>query len=67
MIKYISIRNFNNNIFFLIFSNIGAFTLYGLTSWGQHCGRANKPGVYVRVSYYRQWIDKKIKISLEGK
>ncbi|XP_031365820.1 uncharacterized protein LOC102678715 isoform X3 [Apis dorsata] len=45
----------------------GAFTLYGLTSWGQHCGRANKPGVYVRVSYYRQWIDKKIKISLEGK
>lgn len=45
----------------------GVFTLYGLTSWGQHCGKMNKPGVYVRVSYYRQWIDKKIKISLEGK
>uniref|UniRef100_V9IH70 Hepatocyte growth factor activator n=1 Tax=Apis cerana TaxID=7461 RepID=V9IH70_APICE len=45
----------------------GAFTLYGLTSWGQHCGKVNKPGVYVRVSYYRQWIDQKIKISLEGK
>ncbi|CAL7933954.1 unnamed protein product [Xylocopa violacea] len=45
----------------------GAFTLYGLTSWGQHCGRANKPGVYVRVSHYRQWIDRKIKESLGGR
>lgn len=53
-------------IFFFIFLE-GAFTLYGLTSWGQHCGKAYKPGVYVRVSYYRQWIDQKIKISLEGK
>ncbi|KAJ8982218.1 hypothetical protein NQ317_013520 [Molorchus minor] len=33
------------------------FTLYGLTSWGQHCGYANKPGVYVKVGYYREWID----------
>ncbi|XP_076766671.1 uncharacterized protein LOC143433270 [Xylocopa sonorina] len=45
----------------------GAFTLYGLTSWGQRCGRANKPGVYVRVSHYRQWIDQKIKESLGGR
>ncbi|KAK1135090.1 hypothetical protein K0M31_007860 [Melipona bicolor] len=45
----------------------GAFTLYGLTSWGQHCGKANKPGVYVRVSHYRQWIDRKIKDSLAGR
>ncbi|XP_058789027.1 uncharacterized protein LOC131662991 [Phymastichus coffea] len=44
----------------------GAFTLYGLTSWGQHCGRANKPGVYVRIAYYRDWIDQKIKQSLGG-
>ncbi|XP_029171270.1 uncharacterized protein LOC114940706 isoform X2 [Nylanderia fulva] len=42
----------------------GAFTLYGITSWGQHCGKANKPGVYVRVAYYRRWIDQKIKESL---
>ncbi|CAK9820681.1 Prss12 [Anthophora plagiata] len=41
-----------------------AFTLYGITSWGQHCGKANKPGVYVRVSHYRRWIDQKIKDSL---
>nr|XP_023016529.1 neurotrypsin-like [Leptinotarsa decemlineata] len=35
----------------------GYFTLYGLTSWGQHCGYANKPGVYVKVAYYRPWIE----------
>ncbi|XP_035729652.1 uncharacterized protein LOC118444946 isoform X3 [Vespa mandarinia] len=45
----------------------GAFTLYGITSWGQHCGEANKPGVYVRVAHYRRWIDKKIMESLSGK
>ncbi|XP_076659938.1 uncharacterized protein LOC143363221 isoform X5 [Halictus rubicundus] len=45
----------------------GAFTLYGITSWGQHCGKVNKPGVYVRVSYYRRWIDQKIKESLSGR
>ncbi|XP_026825303.1 uncharacterized protein LOC105281160 isoform X1 [Ooceraea biroi] len=45
----------------------GSFTLYGITSWGQHCGKANKPGVYVRVAHYRQWIDKKIRESLAGR
>ncbi|XP_015191626.1 PREDICTED: uncharacterized protein LOC107074585 isoform X1 [Polistes dominula] len=45
----------------------GAFTLYGITSWGQHCGKANKPGVYVRVAHYRRWIDQKIIQSLSGR
>ncbi|XP_015110606.1 uncharacterized protein LOC107036887 isoform X2 [Diachasma alloeum] len=45
----------------------GAFTLYGITSWGQHCGEVNKPGVYVRISHYRDWIDKKIQDSLSGR
>ncbi|KAK2582941.1 hypothetical protein KPH14_009002 [Odynerus spinipes] len=45
----------------------GAFTLYGITSWGQHCGEANKPGVYVRVAHYRRWIDQKIRESLSGR
>ncbi|XP_053979803.1 uncharacterized protein LOC128876963 isoform X3 [Hylaeus volcanicus] len=45
----------------------GAFTLYGITSWGQHCGKANKPGVYVRISHYRRWIDQKIRESLAGR
>lgn len=34
----------------------GYYTLYGITSWGHKCGEANKPGVYVKVAYYRQWI-----------
>ncbi|XP_071057276.1 uncharacterized protein [Onthophagus taurus] len=37
--------------------NDGVFTLVGLTSWGQHCGHANKPGVYVKISHYRNWLD----------
>ncbi|XP_024937981.1 uncharacterized protein LOC107265302 isoform X11 [Cephus cinctus] len=44
----------------------GAFTLYGITSWGQHCGAENKPGVYVRIAHYRRWIDQKIRESLAG-
>ncbi|XP_046418922.1 uncharacterized protein LOC124179001 isoform X6 [Neodiprion fabricii] len=40
-----------------------AFTLYGLTSWGKHCGEANKPGVYVRIAHYKKWIEQKIQQS----
>ncbi|CAG9769987.1 unnamed protein product [Ceutorhynchus assimilis] len=40
----------------------GVFTLYGLTSWGQRCGYANKPGVYVKVSYYKTWIEEIMKL-----
>lgn len=36
---------------------VGLFTLIGMTSWGQHCGEANKPGVYVKIAHYRKWID----------
>ncbi|XP_023248280.1 uncharacterized protein LOC106641736 [Copidosoma floridanum] len=45
----------------------GAFTLYGLTSWGWQCGRADKPGVYSRIAYYRKWIEQKIKESMTGR
>lgn len=39
----------------------GVYTLFGLTSWGQHCGYANKPGVYVKVAHYRDWIEEKMR------
>lgn len=32
--------------------------LYGLVSWGISCGQAKTPGIYTRISPYRDWIAK---------
>ncbi|XP_052845538.1 uncharacterized protein LOC128258146 isoform X2 [Drosophila gunungcola] len=48
----------------LVCSDDDGETLYGLISWGQHCGYKNRPGVYVRVNHYIDWIYEKINESL---
>uniref|UniRef100_A0A803TZ10 Peptidase S1 domain-containing protein n=1 Tax=Anolis carolinensis TaxID=28377 RepID=A0A803TZ10_ANOCA len=39
------------------FPNEKKFYLIGITSYGVGCGRPKFPGVYVRISHYRNWIN----------
>nr|XP_021499373.1 hepatocyte growth factor activator isoform X3 [Meriones unguiculatus] len=45
----------------LVCEKNGVAYLYGIISWGDGCGRLNKPGVYTRVSNYVGWINDRIR------
>ncbi|XP_017783261.1 PREDICTED: venom protease-like [Nicrophorus vespilloides] len=41
-------------------NNFFYHTIYGVTSFGKACGLVNVPGVYTRISYYIDWIEKMV-------
>nr|XP_029725630.1 uncharacterized protein LOC109426652 isoform X5 [Aedes albopictus] len=41
----------------LVCDRNGSWQVVGIVSWGIGCGKANVPGVYVKVAHYLDWIN----------
>lgn len=41
----------------LVVADGGEMVLAGIVSWGEGCARANRPGLYARVSSFAKWMD----------
>lgn len=51
---------FSNSHFILgplVYSGGSGTILYGVISWGAKCGDPKFPGIYAKVSVYRDWIN----------
>ncbi|XP_017338655.2 hyaluronan-binding protein 2 [Ictalurus punctatus] len=44
----------------LVCKQNGTQYIYGVVSWGDGCGKKNKPGVYARVTQFLDWIKEKM-------
>lgn len=46
----------------VISHNRNIWYVVGIVSWGIGCAKENKPGVYTKVTHYRDWIKSKTNI-----